>query len=67
MANRNVRAVGLDTLENGRPVAPGDEISVSEREAARLVEKGTAIYLPAAIKQQPKKAKEVAEDAPARS
>lgn len=66
MANKRVRVTRLDTLENSRPVAPGDEITVSEREAQRLIEKGAAVALPAPARKTTTKTKEVG-DAPAGS
>lgn len=40
-----VRATAITHTANGRPLAPGDEVSLPDREAERLVNSGKAVGL----------------------
>lgn len=54
MANRKVRATALTHTSNGRPLAPGDEVTVPDVEAERLVDSGRAVMVavPSKVKEK---------------
>lgn len=52
MANVKVRATALHVLESGRPLAPGDVLSLPEGQATELIDAGKAVAVP---KPTPKK------------
>lgn len=51
MPNQRVRATALTYTESGRPLAPGEEASLPDQEANRLVGNGTAVM----VASKPKK------------
>lgn len=51
MPNQRVRATALTYTDSGNPLAPGEEASLPDHEAKRLIETGKAV----AVQAKPKK------------
>ncbi len=62
MRNQRVRATALTYTESGRPLAPGEEASLPDHEASRLIDSGNAVQ----VAPKPKKTntKEASDGAP---
>lgn len=61
MPNQRVRVTALTYTDSGRPLAPGEEASLPDHEADRLVNNGDAVKVAPKPKQTPKK--EASDDA----
>lgn len=62
MPNQRVRATALTYTDSGRPLAPGEEASLPDQEASRLIDSGCAVRV--TPKSKKPATKEAADAAP---